>query len=301
MGIRWWVGVFLSVLAVVFLGFLALMAVDKHYVWFHDVLTQFLKADNHFDGDLWFAAAATIIGALVSAVPGLMCGLLAYIQTERLHELEGRYHRPWLELDEAKVSIAVLCNEKGDLLKSSREIIDGLPWDQYTYRRTIEEAIEKRRPFYIVLKTDFHVKNEVTVKRIFISQVDFMIGKDVLEWILAGAEGKAEENCQKIWKFDRQIGQGGTKYTLEWILCPVEERATIGIWCAMRDFALHKEIRNLELGDLELNVHMNVEYEYCVKDGAECMLRVGFDADNMHSAAVVQENCSCNGYFTYDI
>ena len=298
-----WVRVFLVVLAVVIfccLGFAALVAADKHYVWFRGVLTGFLGTDNHFDGGQWFSVAATFIGGLISAVPGLMCGMLAYIQTERLHELEDRYHRPGLELDEARLSMIALRSKKGELLKDPGEIREGLPWTLYMYRRPVEEAIEKERPFYIVLKTEFHVKNEVTVKRIFIRQVDFLVGEEVSEWVLAGKKEKAEDGHHKIWEFNKQIQPGETKYTLEWILCPSEERATVGFWGAMRDFVLQEDIRDSRVRDLRLNVHMNVEYEYSARGGTECMLCVEYDVNKMQHAAVVQENCSCNGYFTYD-
>lgn len=41
-----------------------------------------------------FAAAATLIGAAISAVPGIMFGIVALRQTWKVHELESRYHRP---------------------------------------------------------------------------------------------------------------------------------------------------------------------------------------------------------------
>lgn len=295
----WWVFLIVLVVALFFGGIAVLIAVDKHYACFRAMLVHFLEADNHFDGGLWFSAAATFAGALISAVPGLMCGLLAYIQTERLHELEDRYHRPGLELDEAKVSIIVLRNGKGDMLKRWEEIRDGLPWNEYRYRRCAEEAIDKQHPLYIVLRMCFHVKNEVTVKHISVTQVDFLIGEETLKWVLTGR--KSEKTRYKIWEFEKQIEQGETKYTLEGILCPLKENGTADFWYAMRGFALHEDIRDSERRDLELNVHMNVEYEYSARSGAECMLRVEFDVNKMQQTRVVQENCSCNGYFTFDI
>jgi len=261
--IPWWVRVFLFALVVVFFflfSFLILIAVDKHYAWFRSVLVRFLKADNHFDGSLWFSTAATFVGGLISAVPGLMCGLLAYIQTERLHELEDRYHRPGLELDEAKVSIIVLRDKKGDLVKSPKCILGELSDMPYRYRRTVEEVIERQYPFYVVIKADFHVKNEVTVKRISVRQVDFLIGEEALEWVLAGKKGRAAEDRRKIWEFSKRIEQGQTKYTLEWILYPSKKKATPDFWFAMRDFTMYTDIRDSRFRNLELNVHMGRPY-----------------------------------------
>ena len=171
----------------------------------------------------------------------------------------------------------------------------------YRYRRIVEEVIEKQYAFYIVLKTDFHVKNEVTVKRIWVRQVDFLIGEEALEWALTGKKEKVADSRHKIWEFDKQIQQGQTKYTLEWILYPLKENATPGFWHAMRDFAMHTDIRDSRIRDLELNVHMNIEYEYSGRSGTECMLCVDFDGSKTLQASVLQENCSCNGYFTYEI
>ena len=303
-GIPRWVRAFLFALAVVFFfffSFLILIEADKHYAWFRGVLVRFLKADNHFDGSLWFSTVATFIGGLISAVPGLMCGLLAYIQTERLHELEDRYHRPGLELDEAKVSIIVLRDKKGDLVKSPQYILGELSDMPYRYRRTVEEVIERQDPFYIVIKADFHVKNEVTVKCISVRQVDFLIGEEALEWVLAGKKGKTAEGHRKIWEFNKRIEQGQTKYTLEWILYPSKKKATPGFWYAMRDFVMYTDIRNPRFRDLEINVHMDVEYEYSGRSGTECILRVEFDGSKMQQVSALQENYSCNGYFAYDI
>lgn len=282
-------------------GFLVLMYVDKHYEYLRSTLIDWLRKDNHFDGSLWFSAVATFIGALISAVPGLLCGLLAYIQTERLHEVEDRYHRPWLELDEAEVSVIMLRNKKGELQKSCREILDGLPWTAYRYHRTVEAAIDRQSWLYIVLKIDFHVKNEVTVKRVSVREVDFLLEKEKMEWILTGKKENTAESRREIWELNKQIKDGETRYTLEWILCPFEEKATEKFWYNMRDFVLHEGICNSICQHLELNAHLNVEYEYDAGSGTECMLCVEFAADKMQQAPVVQTGRSGNGYFTYDI
>lgn len=293
----------LAVMLFCIFSVLSLMAVDKHYTWFRGALVRFIKADNHFDGDLWFSAVATLIGGLLSAVPGLMCGLLAYIQTERLHELEDRYHRPGLELDEAKVSVIVLRDKEGDLRKSTKNVLDRLsqmPYP-YRYRMTLEKAIDRQFPFYIVLKTKFHVKNEVTVKRISVRQADFLIGEKVLKWMLNEKKKNSDEGCHKIWEFDKEINPGEAKYTLEWILMPFERKETTDSWEAMRDFVFYKEMFNSECRYLRLNVHLDVEYEYSARNGTECMLCVDFDGDKMQQDSVLPENSSCNGYFTYDL
>lgn len=74
------------VFALTLLGVMVLVYTDKHYACLRYVLVKILGTENHFDGGLWFSAEATIVGAFISAIPGLMCGILAYTQTERLQK-----------------------------------------------------------------------------------------------------------------------------------------------------------------------------------------------------------------------
>ena len=71
---------------------LFLLNIDRSQECYRDFIkNNWLEGDNYYDGELWFAAA-TFVGAVISVAPGLMCGIFALVQTQRLHRLEARYY-----------------------------------------------------------------------------------------------------------------------------------------------------------------------------------------------------------------
>lgn len=98
-----------------FFGGLFLLSIDRYHECYRDfIINNWLEGDNYYDGELWFSAAATFIGAVISAVPGLMCGIFALVQTQRLHRLEARYHRPAMEIEKIGFSFVKISNIRDD-------------------------------------------------------------------------------------------------------------------------------------------------------------------------------------------
>lgn len=66
---------------------------DVRYAFFESVVNG-MRDSHHFDGSIWYTGMITIVAAIIAAIPGIICGILALVQSQRLHELEDRYHLP---------------------------------------------------------------------------------------------------------------------------------------------------------------------------------------------------------------
>ena len=88
---------------------LTLLLLDKEYSKVHSIMTCFKGGIHpHFSGDTWFSIAASGM----AAIPGVFCGILALLQTERINKMEARYHRPVLGFQNASMKIMRLHDER---------------------------------------------------------------------------------------------------------------------------------------------------------------------------------------------
>ncbi len=277
--------------AIIGLGFL--IVVDGQYEWFRESLVELLQRDNHFDGDLWFSAVVSLIGAIISATPGLLCGVLALVQTNRLHKLDDRYHRPMIDLDLAEVKFVKVRN--------MNDILENMHLDS-RQTHSLRETEKQKLKWLIDLKIDFFIKNEIAIKEVYIQYIDIYFAKEVyrLEW--SSKNDNIFSKRHKTWDYKKQLKDGRTVHTLLWNfyefnLSQQKER----FWDELGEFALYEEHRNPDYSHMTMEIYMRVRYEYGKNQEIDNMLRVEFDIDDTVYQKFFITNCSMNGYFTYDL
>lgn len=281
-------------LILIFLGLMILAIADREYVCFRRMLVSFLGTENHFDGDLWFSAVVTLIGSVVSATPGLVCGIYAIKHADRLHDLDDRYHRPMFELNMAELNFV--------RLKNKNELLNNVCLNA-RQTKGVRDSFDELFRWYIDLEIEFHIKNEIAIKRIFIQSLEWNIcdGKYVMQF---NDNSKFDGNNKKnrVSDYQRSIKDNHTVYKLSRNLCPsvIIEMAD-EFWEKIEEFAYYKSRRNPEYIYLSMDIYMGIEYEYGNCQETQVVLRVEFDANNLSGQKYIVTASSRNGYFTYDI
>lgn len=295
---------FMAVLSVPFFGSLFLLNMDRYHECYRDfIINNWLEGDNYYDGELWFAAAATFVGAVISAAPGLMCGIFALVQTQRLHRLEARYHRPAMEIEKIGFSFVKISN-----IRDERGV---LRMDEFDMRQRsgVREANEQSSNWWIDLEIVLFSNNGIPIKNMEIESVVFAFpdtkSDEVHEFKLAAFDG----NAARIRRFARDIKDGRAVYTVSWSLYPFkkfkpEDKKTDFEQC-INEFAFYnREGWNPRYLHLDFSVNMNVDYEYKDKQETKCLLRAVFNAERSESSERSRNiivNQSADGYFTYEV
>lgn len=268
-----------ALLFILAMGSVFLLSIDKHPEFYRTIVICFLHKDNYYDGEIWFSVAATLVGAVISAVPGLMCGILALVQTHRLHLLEVRTHHPALEAEKITLSFAKIDHIFKDGILHP-EILARLE------RRELSgwyEAKKRLSAWWIDLEAVLFSQNEIAVKCMEIESVT-----------LTFPDAKPEKNYKLVLKppdnsrarlrtFSRKIGNGHIAYTLSYCLNPFTLEPADGknaFEGAVRQFCYISESWDPALLRMELDVHMNVSFEYEGQQNVKCTLRIAFDADD---------------------
>lgn len=256
-----------------------LLSFDGCHEFYRTIVRYFLQKDNYYDGETWFSAAATLVGAVISAVPSLLCGALALVQTHRLHELEVRTHHPALETEKITLSFA----ETDHIFKDS-ELHLKIP--ARLERRDLlglYEARERLSAWWIDLEAVLFSQNEIAVKYIEIESVTLAFPDAKPEKSYKLILEPPDNNRARLRTFRRKIGNGHILYTLSYCLNPFTLKPTDKqdeFESVIREFCYIKESENPALMRMELDVHMNVSFEYEGQREAECTLRIAFDADD---------------------
>ncbi len=286
------------------LGSILLLNIDKHHECYRNfIIKNCLKRDNYYDGEIWFSAAATLIGALISAVPGLMCGILALVQTQRLHSLEARYHRPMMEIEKAGLSFVKLRNIRDD-----NDILRIKDFDM-RQRYGVYEAEKQSSEWWIDLELVLFSNNGIAVKNMDIESVTFAFPDadydQEYELRLAPLDG----NAARTRKFERNKQGERAVYTLTWSLNPFvpfkQCDKQSGFPQSINEFVFYKrEGRNSEYSHMNLSVKMNVDYEYREEKKPQCWLKAVFDAKGLECSERNKDVWgieSTDGYFTYEV
>lgn len=287
----------LVVIAVPVAGGGFLLSMDKHHECYREFLIEhYFIRNNYYDGKTWLSVAATLVGAVISATPGLMCGILALWQTHRLHQVEAKYHRPVFEIKKVEavfVRISRICNE--DVSFNSRG------------RHCVREAERCEFDWWIDLKIDLLSNSGLAIKDMKIDSVVFGFPNTDIEQMYKLILSEDKDDVVEARSFVRDMKDDQTVYTLQWSLCPFiklkckdKERLEKGI-C---EFVYYSEGKMLEYSCMELKVNMSLDYEYKEKKKMRCLLKVAFDSEHsklLAQSKVVTKYESVNGYFTYEV
>lgn len=295
---------FMAILSVPFFCGLFLVCMDRYHECFREFfINTWLKGDNYYDGELWFSAAATFAGAVISAAPGLMCGIFALVQTHRLHKSEARYHRPAMEIEKIGFSFVKISNIRDDS--------GVLRMDEFDIRQRsgVREANEQMSKWWIDLEIILFSNNGIPIKNMEIESVTFAFPdtktNDEYELKPVAFDG----NTARIRCFARNIKDGRAIYTLSWSLHPFkkfkpEDKKTDFEQCISEFVFYNCEGWDSRYLHLDLSVNMNVDYEYKDKQKTKCMLRAVFNAECSKCSEKSRNiivNQSSDGYFTYEV
>lgn len=276
-------------------GIAVLMAADKWHDCLESGITCILKQDNYFSGDLWFSAAATLIGAFISSAPGAICGILAWKQTMRLHELEDRYHAPMMELKSAELKFI-----RAESLQEVREH-GRLSTRQYS---NIKRTEELGYDYCIDLKIDFYIKNGITLKDLEIHSITFSLDGNAYKAVPFPEMKKRELLQNEIWDLKRHDNGMQTDYALSCNLCRFHQESNQekeNFWEEFEEFASYDERYNFAYMHMGVDVGINLRYEYNENKGINNLLKMMFDVSDTQTVCWVHTNITTNGYFTYDI
>lgn len=276
------------------LGIYILLNADMNYECYRDFVVGFIKRDNHFDGDLWFSAVATLIGAIISAAPGLICGIFALIQTNRLHKLESRYHRPMLELDMAELKFIRTKNREDVLEYASARLSE-------RQNSGIREALQQKQKWYIDLQITFFLKNEITIKEIYVQRVIFILNDKEYEIQYSQKADELRKKRHETWDYERQIEEKRVTYLLSWNICSFKKfNNEAEFWERVIEFANYNEMRNPDYLYMTMRIYINIKYEYGGEQETVNLLKVDYNAMKADLDKFAVTNKSLNGYFTYE-
>lgn len=297
------------------LGSLFLLNMDRYHDCFQRfVIRNFIGQKNYYGGEAWFSATATLIGGLISAVPGLMCGILALLQTQRLHKLEARYHRPSLKVKNARFYCAYLEHFQEEVGGSW----NGLEIWQYA---GTQEALNQPFPWWLHLTVDLSLVNEMSVQHIDIESVTVSFPKAVppKEYIITLS--KSFFDSVAIRSLKRTIENEQAVYVLSYCLNPfILKPSAVGkernddLDECLHQFAFWHDGHNPGFPQMELTVAMNLKYDYLDEKTEKCLLRIIFESTAQDkilgraaSASAFGKNPnivtipSTDGYITYEV
>ncbi len=268
-----------ALLFILAMGSIFLLSVDKYYEFYRTIVRYLLHKDNHYDGEVWFSVAATLVGAAISAAPGLMCGVLALVQTQRLHDLEVRNHHPVLETEKITLSFAKIDHIfKEDKLPP--EILAHLERRELS---GLYEAKKQLTAWWIDLEAVLFSQNEIAVKYMEIESVTLTFPDAKPEKSYKLFLESPDNSCARLRTFSRKLGNGHIAYNLSYCLNPFTLEQTDeqnAFESVVSQFCYISESCDPALLHMELDVHMNVSFEYEGQQKVKCTLRIAFDADD---------------------
>ncbi len=230
--------------------------------WKHEAFNGFFldvfKRENYFSGDTWFSVVATCI----AACPGIFCGVLALIQTQRLYKLE---HKPLRGIMGAKIEFAKPRSDKYEDKKSD--------YDLARYMRRIKE-----RPLgeYFNLKIDIELSNGIEVHNIIIKEIRMRLaGQDYKFKLKAGGDDN------HIFRgFSQRFYNGNYRCSLWCSMHPyaTKEKLEEKFWQEIPKFTYFEEFNDIDYSRLRVDLVANISYDFASYKKERLTIRTYWDA-----------------------
>lgn len=281
----------LFIIFVLAAGIAMLVFIDKEHASFTSVIKSYLGTDNYFNGELWFSAAVTFMGAVISAAPGLLCGVVALVQTKRLHDLEDRYHAPMMELEDARLDFY-----KMDSTSYYKQI------DRRVYK-SIEQFKEAGHHWLTDLHIVFNVKNDIVLKSLRVDKIVFSLNGQDYQAALRNGKGQWDKSYSDFWSFERHRQAAHTVYTFDCslnIFQPNTQDNANKLQTELEEFILYSGRKNLDYQYMVLCICIIIQYEYNGKKGKSNILRMTFDSKENQSDPFLVRCQTENGWFSYE-
>ena len=279
------IAISLALSAAMFLvSILILVAADRWYDVGERVL-DWLTGGHYFSGSDWFGGLVSIVGSVLGAVSGIILGIIALVQTERLHELEDRYHRPILVLRKAALTADVL--EEFSCRDDSME--------QYAAK---QEMKAQGYVFALTTAISFEIGNGIPVKNVELESITFTFTTDPEQRFEVVLDKKSPDFTPQI--LERKYEPNGVIYSMSCLLFPFKEvEGDFFIW--LERFVYYRSIRHPDVETIEVSIKLRLTYEFGRDASIPVWLRIVWvteEEKNPEAGRFVWE--SSNGYFSYE-
>lgn len=289
-------GIGITVLCYI-LFFVFLYCADRFYDILDKIVMLFLGRDNHFSGETWLS----IVFSSVTAIPGISCGVLALLQTQRIHKLEARYHRPSLGLQKAEMKVTWIRDGQ----------YTGLTAD-YHRDKFVKAALgkdpEQTKANLMTFNLDIEIKNDVGVTDIVPEQIEFVFRHETytVNFYDISDEWKQYRICESDYDRDRYL------FRIRWELFPyslkgskkdrnMEEKDTeTRFWQCIELFTNFDNRLDEDYRNLYTKVTVKVYYEYAPEGYEVAIGSISWTADDgagRHGAEA--RRLTHSGIFTY--
>lgn len=281
----------LVTLICILLLFGILLLIDFKHTEIRQIVGRCFGKTNYFKGEIWF----TVIATCFAAIPGMICGFIAIVQTKRIHDLENRYHRPSLRLRNALMEVY--------WLRTSY-------YKEYVFRdkkkRHIANQILKDEGYkgdLLAFSLELESKNDIEIDMIEIEDIFFRMNDMEYRLVLKKLEPDIFENnnCE----FSRRFKDEKYLYYIECVVYPFEFSTESGFgeekfWQGIEMFTNYQGRLEDEYKNIETTFNLKIYYEYAPKGFENMMGKIFW---NCHEGAgrygVRAEGRSENGYFRY--
>lgn len=277
--------------------FIFLFFADAFYGKLNTIVIGILRRDNHFSGETWFS----IVASSITSIPGIFCGVLALLQTARLHQLESRYHRPSLGLQIAEMKVTWIRDRQ----------YNGITTD-YHRDKFVRSALGKdsgqTRANLMTFNLDIEIKNDVGVTDIVLDRIEFVFQHETytVNFCDMPDEWKQYRRCEPDYSNGRYL------FHIRWELFPysiegnrdnvnTEEKNTeTRFWESIEQFTNYENRLDKDYHSLLTKVIVNVYYEYAPVKFETAVGMISWTADEgagRHGAEACRITHS--GIFTY--
>lgn len=277
--------------------FIFLFYADGFYGRLNTIVTGILGKDNHFSGETWFS----IVASSITSIPGIFCGVLALLQTARLHQLESRYHRPALGLQKAEMKVTWIQDGRHDRITADYHR------DKFV-KRALGKDPEQSRANLMTFNLDIEIKNDVGVTDIVLERIDFIFRQETytVNFCDMPDEWKQYRMCEPDYSKDRYL------FHIRWELFPYsiegsrdngnteEKDIETRFWESIEQFTNYENRLDMDYDSLLTKITVNVYYEYAPVKYETAVGTISWTADDgagRHGAEASRVTHS--GIFTY--
>ena len=258
--------------------FLALLIIELVPMLLLDINKHRLSGIPHsFKGEVWFS----VIAAIFAAVPGTFCGLLALIQTQRLHRMENWYRRPILIMREAKMGLLLCANPDVSYSRYTAQERDYINEVKGKFRSDCEhEGI-------LSLKLQFELQSEPVIRSIEIESVEFAFpdsgegGTYLLN--IDETSANIKEKGGERYAFHSCYENGHVCYTVLSDLYAGQQLMSINFWKAVSGFLDYANEAKPKYQRMDTKVHLRVYHEYACGEYDVFLLQIHWKASTKNT------------------
>ncbi len=273
--------------------FLPLFLLDIFHLNISDFLCR-LGFSHYFNGELWFAAVATGTAAIL----GMLFGLLALIQTRKNYNLENRYHRPSLRLNEACIAVDRISDTTYKVNRNTERWQLFQDYIEYIKKNSLNAML-------CIFSFSFKIMNNIEIQDIVIKKISFRIGSKKFCFVVGDCPEIAKELRRRCFK--RSFENGEYIYSMSLDLYPytILKNESNGdekeFWDDIEYFLNYPNWQDENFYSLAIMVEAEADYEYASRKSKKLYGYILWNNPPVEPRiGTYKEEKSCNGYFSYE-